>query len=128
MPIVSFLSIPCEIIVHVQYRSSPILLLILTPRRHRDVPIQVNGHVQDDRPATDLAIFDVALLGQRIVHQNGYRFAAIGAADVGLRDFGHLWDCTPKGFVAAMGRSYSAVFARFIATLAVKFFFFRSGG
>ena len=65
-------------------------LFVLTPSRHCDIPIRVDGHVKNDRPTTNLAIFNVVLLRQRIVHQHRYRFAAIGAIQMDFREFGHL--------------------------------------
>jgi len=41
-----------------------VALLILAPRLHGNITILVGRHVQNDRPATDLAIFNVTLLGQ----------------------------------------------------------------
>ena len=48
-----------------------IALLILAPGEHRELPCRGGRHIEHDRAATDLAVFDVLLLWQGVVDQDG---------------------------------------------------------
>ncbi len=79
-----------------------------------DPALTVRGYlkVNDHRPAADLAIFDVLLLFQRPIGQDGDRFAAVGATDGGFLQQVHLllicrfWEFDPDMTLSAPGSEF----------------------
>ena len=59
--------------------SSDAELFVLAPGQDSHSTVRSNRHIEHDGPATDLTIFNVALLGQRVVDHYRDGLAAVGA-------------------------------------------------
>ncbi len=63
--------------------------LVFGPCLYGDHSIVVRTHIQHDGPTTDLAIFNVFLLSQRIVGQDRYSLTTVGATNCFFMNFRH---------------------------------------
>jgi hypothetical protein len=57
-------------------------LFIFMLDTQNNLPCPLNLHIETDGTATDLAVFDIVLLGNRAVNQDFDDFPAIGAVHV----------------------------------------------
>ncbi len=69
--------------------TAALSILVLAPDADNNIPVNINRHIQNDGSATDLAVLNVALLGNRIVDQDGDGLTAVRATDCLLCNFGH---------------------------------------
>jgi hypothetical protein len=65
------------------------VLIVLAPGPDDKLPVGIDHYIQNDRPAADLAIFNVALLGNGIVNQYRDFLTTVRTTDRVLGEFRH---------------------------------------